>query len=114
MRRRLLVMNGQRVLQSEQGGQWQVDKVERAAALKPGIYNLYLAMPADRAKVHEGLILHVDQEHVFQQVGKAYVAHDRTAFYRLPEVGQAKRIGYDGAKAIVADASLAKARKLSR
>ena len=29
MKQRLLVMNGQRLVQSEQGGQWNTDKVEK-------------------------------------------------------------------------------------
>ena len=47
---RLLVMNGQRLLQSEQGGQWNTDKVEKAGTIKPGIYNIHLSAQADKAK----------------------------------------------------------------
>jgi hypothetical protein len=51
MKQRLLVMNGQKLLQSEHAGQWQVDKVEKAGVIRPGIYNIYLATPADPAGV---------------------------------------------------------------
>ncbi len=70
MKQRLLVMNGQKLLQSEQGGQWATTKVEKAGAIKPGIYNIHLAMPADKVKSHDGLVLHLDKEHLYQQVGK--------------------------------------------
>ena len=39
MKQRLLVMNGQKILQHEQEGRWQNDKVEKAGLVKPGIYN---------------------------------------------------------------------------
>ena len=75
MKQRLLVMNGQKLLQSEQGGQWATTKVDKAGAIKPGIYNLHLSMPADKTKSHEGLVLHLDKEHVYQQVGKLFIRH---------------------------------------
>jgi hypothetical protein len=71
MKQRLLVMNGQRIVQHEQEGQWQNDKVDRAGTVKPGIYNLYLASQADKTKTHDGVVLYADKESVFQQVGKS-------------------------------------------
>jgi hypothetical protein len=41
MKQRLLVMNGQKIVQHEQEGRWLNDKVEKAGLVKPGIYNLY-------------------------------------------------------------------------
>mgnify|MGYP006389897645 CR=1 FL=1 len=35
MKQRLLVMNGQRIVQAEQGGAWTNEKVDKAGALKP-------------------------------------------------------------------------------
>jgi hypothetical protein len=77
MKQRLLVMNGQKILQHEQEGRWQNDKVEKAGPVKPGIYNLFLASQADKTKTHDGVILHADRDNVFQQVGKSVVKHDR-------------------------------------
>ena len=48
MKNRLLVMNGQRIFQIEEGGMWRNEKVDKAGLLKPGIYNLYLAGSAER------------------------------------------------------------------
>ena len=47
MKQRLLVMNGQKIVQSEQAGAWINQKVDKAGALNPGIYNLYMAQVAD-------------------------------------------------------------------
>lgn len=44
---------GQRILRSEQEGAWTNRKVDKAGALKSGIYNLYPAEQADKAKRYE-------------------------------------------------------------
>jgi hypothetical protein len=50
MKIRLIVMNGQRIIQREEQGKWHNHRVEKAGALKPGIYNVYLATPAEKHK----------------------------------------------------------------
>jgi hypothetical protein len=114
MKQRLLVMNGQKLLQSEQGGQWATTKVDKAGALKPGIYNLHLAMPADKAKSHDGFVLHLDKEHLYQQVGKSFIRHALADFGKAPETGSIASISYDGDKALVAAASAKQSRGLKR
>lgn len=95
MKQRLLVMNGSRIVQHEQGGQWRNEKVDKAGTLKPGIYNLYLASRADKSATCSGVIVHADKDSVFQQVGKTYVVHVRADFDKVPEIGSALRISYD-------------------
>jgi hypothetical protein len=114
MKQRLLVMNGQRLVQSEQAGQWTTDKVEKAGLVKPGIYNIHLSTQADKSQTHEGVILHADKVHVYQQVGKQYIRHDRASFGKLPEIGSNSSIKYDGDKALVAPSSLKLGKTLSR
>ncbi len=111
MKQRLLVMNGQRIVQSEQGGAWTNQKVDKAGELKPGIYNLYMAQQADKPQRQEGVIVHADSSSVFQQVGKQFVMHSRSDFDKVPDIGSAKSISYDAqGKANVS----AEAVKLSR
>lgn len=114
MKQRLLVMNGQRIVQHEQGGQWQNDKVEKAGSVKPGIYNLYLASQADKAKLHDGVILYADKDSVYQQVGKNYVKHDREDFDKVPEIGSNSSIKYDQGKAVISASSTKLSRGMSR
>lgn len=106
MKQRLLVMNGQRLVQSEQGGQWKTDKVEKAGTLKPGIYNIHLSSQADKAKTQDGVIVYVDREHVYQQVGKSFLKHDRVDFDHAPDIGSHLNIKYDGGKAVVASSAI--------
>jgi len=103
MKQRLLVMNGQRVVQAEQGGEWINKKVDKAGALKPGIYNLYMAKEADKSQKYDGMIVHSDSSSVYQQIGKNFVMHDRQDFDIVPETGALKSISYDAqGKAVVA------------
>lgn len=110
MKSRVLVMNGQRIIQNEKAGEWANAKVEKAGAVKPGIYNIYLATPADKAKTHDGVVIHSDKESVIQQVGKSFVRHDLAAFPKKPEVGANVSISYHKGQAVVG----APAAKLSR
>ncbi len=114
MKQRVLVMNGQRLVQNENSGQWETDKVDKAGAIKPGIYNIHLATDADQAKAYEGVIIHADKASVYQQVGKAFVRHDRTLFDKVPVIGSISRLEYEGNKAIVAATSIKQGRRLSR
>jgi cell filamentation protein len=87
MKQRLLVMNGQRLVQIEREGQWATEKVEKAAGVRPGIYNIFLAAVADKAKAHEGIVVHVDQDHLYQQTGKGFVRHALADFNKVPDIG---------------------------
>ncbi|MDL1867481.1 conjugal transfer protein TraO [Betaproteobacteria bacterium PRO4] len=110
MKQRLLIMNGQRIVQIEQGGTWKNEKVDKAGTLKPGIYNLYMAKEADKGQKHDGTIVHTDNGSVYQKIGTNFVMHDRKNFDKVPDVGTLKSIGYDAqGKAVVAEAA-----KLSR
>jgi cell filamentation protein len=113
MKQRLLVMNGQRLVQSEQGGQWKTDKVEKAGTLKPGIYNIYLSSQADKAKTQDGVIIYVDREHIYQQVGKSFVKYDRMDFDKVPEIGSHFSVKYEGGKAVISASAIKLGRGIS-
>lgn len=113
MKIRILVMNGQRLVQSEQGAQWNTEKVEKAGAVKPGIYNIHLADVADKSKSHDGPIIYADKEHVYQQTGKSFVKHDLADFDKVPEIGGNCSVKYNGEKAVVSKASIKLGRGIS-
>lgn len=73
MKQRLLVMNGQRILQGESDGAWTSQKVDKAGTLKPGIYNIYTAEPVDKSQRYDGVIVYADKNSVYQQIGKKFV-----------------------------------------
>lgn len=114
IKQRLLVMNGQRLVQSKQDGQWNTDKVEKAGTIKPGIYNIHLSAQADKANTYDGVILYADKNNVYQQIGKNFVKHDRTAFDKVPEIGSNSSIKYDNNKAVVSSSTIKLSRGISR
>lgn len=111
MKQRLLVMNGQRIVQEEIEGAWANQKVDKAGALKPGIYNIYTADKADKSKRYDGVVVHTDNNNVYQQIDKKFIMHSRQDFDTAPTIGSAKSISYnDQGKAVVS----AEAVRLSR
>ena len=102
-------MNGQRIVESEQAeGNWQIDKVDKALGIKPGIYNLTTSSQADKATEFAGIILYTDNSAVYQQVAKNIVKHHRQDFNKVPEVGQVKGIRFNsqGMAVVVAAATV--------
>ncbi len=116
MKQRLIVMNEQRIVQNDESGQWKNETIGKANGVKPGIYNIFASISADKAKEYIGIVLHTDKDSVFQQVGKEYIVHSRKDFKKVPSVGEYKCIGYDkSVQAVVSDAPDIKlGKKLSR
>ncbi len=111
MKKRVLVMNGSRIVQSDSGAGWISEKVENAGSLRAGIYNIYTASPADKSQPIVGVVVHTDKDSIYQQCGKKFIMHPRKDFDIIPAIGSAKSIEYDaGGKAVVSTS----AKKLSR
>lgn len=103
MKQRLLVMNGQKILQNFNDNEWKTAGLIKKAeeGIKPGIYNIYLAKAAEtNNKVYEGLILHIDKEKgiAYQQVNKEFISHKLELFKTSPPIGKNVSIQYDNEK----------------
>lgn len=114
MKERLIVMNGRCVLQQQQGETWKDVNVEKAGALTPGIYNLSTAVTADRTKTHEGVILHITKDAVFQVADKTVLTHRRAAFAHPPAVGVPVSIRYEQDRALLTARSPTQKRGITR
>jgi hypothetical protein len=114
MKQRVLIMNGQRVFQAEQNGEWNTINVQKAGDVKPGIYNLHVAKEAEKGRKYVGFILHADGDYVYQQDDKSVVRHVRAAFDTVPANGTLKSISYDQDRALVASATKKLGRGLTR
>lgn len=111
---RLVVMNGQKIVQVEEGERdWRVEKVEKAHGIRPGYYNLYSAVSADKTAPTDGIVLHVDGEGVYQLVGKQVVRHSAKEFDKVPDYGAAATIQYKEGRAAASTPQQAK-RGISR
>ncbi len=111
---RILVMNGQRIVQQESGGQWITQKVGKARELKPGIYSAYLAKDADKALQHTGVVFHTDDKYVYQQEQKGIMRHPLAAFGAVPEYGRPVCITYEAGRVVTIEPTLGLGQKLSR
>lgn len=100
MKQRILVMNGQKILQNFNDNEWKTAGVIKKAeeGIRPGIYNIYLAKKAETDnKVYEGLILYIDKQEglVYQQVNKEFITHKLELFSSPPSIGKTVSIQYD-------------------
>ncbi|MES2538250.1 MAG: KfrB domain-containing protein [Pseudomonadota bacterium] len=102
VRQRLFVMDGESHLQVWQAGAWKDSQVKQAGNLGPGIYNLYLAQSAAENRVHDGMIVHVDKDAVYQQHGGSFTSHDIGKFDKVPVAGEFKSISYEWGRAVLA------------
>ncbi|MQA21682.1 conjugal transfer protein TraO [Rugamonas sp. FT103W] len=107
-------MNGQRIVQSEFDNQWTTTKVGKAGQLQPGIYNLSAAVPASKDKTYDGVVLHCDQEHLYQQVGKICIRHSAHDFSKLPAIGTHAAIRYDANQGTAAQEGVNRGRGVKR
>ena len=117
MKKRILVMNGQKIVQSEAAaGKWANDRVDKAGSLKPNIYNIYLAKEASLKSNSIGTIIHADEKNIYQQIGREFVMHDRRKFDKVPDIGSVQSISYDEStgKIKISPASVTNSKKLSR
>ena len=96
MKLRVIVMNGQRIVEAEEDGVWKVLEVSKAGKLRAGIYNLYLSQLADKTKHYNGIVVHSTDEYLYQQSYNSIISHLRSDFYQmLPKNGTLKKIVYD-------------------
>ncbi|MDZ5459299.1 KfrB domain-containing protein [Azohydromonas lata] len=94
MRKRLIVMNGHRVLQAEQESEWVNERVEKANGLAPGLYDLFDARPADRIAPTDGVLLMLEDGLVYQQTQAGLVSHELAKFAETPSFGVDGTITY--------------------
>ena len=114
MKQRLLVMNGQKLVQNEVDEKWKTVKVTKAPDLKAGIYNIYLAKEAETANhSYEGLIVHIDKDFFYQKSGSEFIKHPSKYFLKLPEVGKNITVQYDNEATRINENAVTKTKKIS-
>lgn len=113
---RIVVMNGQKIIQALVNNEWETTGTIKKAeeGIKPGIYNIYLARPPEDKKQYEGKILYLDKEHevFYQQTGKDFIVHQLNVMDGKPVAGKDVVIEYDGEKAHLTQADALKKKVL--
>lgn len=95
MRKRVVVLNGQKVLQAEEGATWTNERVEKAGLLRPGLYELFTAQQSDRSTYTAGALLIMDSGMLYQVTDTGLVAHNCNDFDVLPAVGAHGTVTYN-------------------
>ncbi|MDV6344802.1 KfrB domain-containing protein [Nitrosomonas sp. Is37] len=113
MKQRILVMNKQQLVQTLRGTEWKTDKVDKAEDLKAGIYNIYLAVDADKNKTYNGLVVYADKDALYLKTETGFVKYSRDKLDLLPPIGSNVSINYENDKIRVNQVAAKVKRKLS-
>jgi hypothetical protein len=99
----VVVMNGSRLHESRQGGEWVVQKSDPQGMLPRGVFRLDTATPAgpDDGATYVGSILHVSAKGVYQVHGNGVARHDPSRFERVPSIGASPKITYANGRATI-------------
>lgn len=120
MKQRLVVMNGQRIVQSLETGAKSFDQaknvpVGRSGDIKPGVYNLYSALDASKKEQYIGQVIHADKNSIYQKVGINIIRHERSDFDKVPEIASVLTVSYnDQGRAVTSAAPLQQGRGMRR
>lgn len=100
-------MNGQKLAQNDSTGDWKTEKVTKAEGVKPGIYNLYNAVDANKSNDNIGEVIHVDKKDnaLYQKNESQYIKHDLNCFEQIPETGRMINIKYENNKTNITEVS---------
>jgi hypothetical protein len=94
VRHRLVVLNGHKVLQANEGDDWSNVRVEKAPGLRPGLYQLSGAQAADKTVSHAGTLLIAVDGLLYQFTTAGVIVHALADFDQPPPVGGSGTIAY--------------------
>ena len=115
-KQRIIVMNGQKILQTQNNNEWETTGAIKKAeeGIKPGVYNIYLSKEPGDNNQYEGKILLIDKDNgvFYQQVKKDFIVHQLKAIDGKPVAGKDMVVRYDGAKAALTQMDMLKKKRV--
>jgi hypothetical protein len=87
MKQRILVMNGQRLIENQVDGKWKTIKVTKAESLKGGIYNIFMAKNANKNEKNEGILVHATSSEFYIKTAFGFVKYENLEGIKLPQIG---------------------------
>ncbi len=101
-KQRIIVMNGQKILQTQNNNEWETSGTIKKAeeGIKPGIYNIYLAKEPNDKNQYEGKILFIDKDNgvFYQQTKKDFIVHQLGSVDGKVFAGMDVVVKYEGEK----------------
>lgn len=101
MKQRILVMNGQRLIESQVDGKWKTIKVTKAESLKGGVYNIFMAKDADKNARTEGILVHATNTEFYIKTPYGFVKHEHIEDIKLPQIGTQVSVFYENEKLFI-------------
>lgn len=87
MKQRILVMNGQRLIENQVDGIWKTIKVTKEESLKGGIYNIFMAKNADRNEKNDGILVHATNTEFYMKTAFGFIKYENHEGIKLPHIG---------------------------
>jgi len=94
MKQRILVMNGQRLIENQVDGKWKTIKVIKAESLKGGIYNIFMAKDADKSEKSEGILVHFTNSELYIKTPFGFLKYENPGDIKLPQIGSHISVDY--------------------
>lgn len=114
MKQRILVLNGQRLIEQLENDEWKTIKVAKAEELTGGVYNIFTARDGDTKQNHQGVLVHATKEELFLQCNFGFLKFDLPNDIKLPAIGSHIKLSFDNNNLNVEKIEKAKYRKLIR
>lgn len=114
MKQRILVMNGQRLIENlDENGKWKTIKVSKAESLKGGIYNIFTAKDADNKMGASGILIHTTKDEFFIKTPYGFLKYELTEQIKLPAIGSNINVSYENDQIKILKDSIKSSKKLS-
>lgn len=99
---RVVVANGSRQVESEFNNKRYVTKVDDAANLPKGVYDLRNAQQPQQTgeRRYEGVVIHATKDTVYQLSGNEIIRHNAREFERAPTVGTSFTATYNNGRLV--------------
>lgn len=95
MKQRILVLNGQRLIERWEDEEWKTTKVAKAEELKGGVYNIFTARDGNKNQVTQGILVHATKDEIFLKGNYGFMKFDITEDTKIPAIGSHVNLSYD-------------------
>ena len=106
MKQRILVMNGQRLIENQIDGKWKTIKVTKAESLKGGIYNIFMAKDADKNEKSDGILVHFTNSELYIKTPFGFIKYDIPGDIKLPHIGSHISVSYVEDKLLIQNTTI--------
>lgn len=101
MKQRILVLNGQRLLENFENDEWKTIKTYKFNSLPGGVYNIFAARDGEKEKNSEGLLVHASENEFYLKSAFGMLKYEINEYLKLPGIGSFIKVAFDENKQII-------------